>query len=427
MTERRPFTVRAPAAFTLIEVLVALTIAAIVSTAAMAMFLTVRTTAVETATRAQLARDGQVALDLIAQDLRFFGAGVPLGVNGDAATTAASGKSLLPILRVARDDNLVFLGDLPYPNAELSGLTSLAYIGSSGSPAHRPAVISETSGFCIPPYGTTANLACRTSVTTLLPDLQSAADCTGSTTPIDATPTAAELQAARTCPWGMNKWLIGNGGYVYLTIVDADGKWHERRNNSGTIGNDDVDGKYLGTHLEHNFPASGDHDLGVPRFFAAAGGSYIGVLDRVFYAVEDTATPGTRCTGAVGGDCALRRRQCWGRLEDPTASTFPAAGTTSFVGSSSTQANCTIASTPEDGTRWETVVTGVEDITFSYYSNATTQLVGSGTGQPLSTAQAGQVKAIEVEVRVRRRVPGTSPSRFLSDVYRRRFFLPNQQ
>jgi prepilin-type N-terminal cleavage/methylation domain-containing protein len=416
------------AAFTLVELMVALTIAAIIATAAMSMFLTVRATAIETAVRAQVARDGQAVLDLVAHDLRFFGAGVPLGVNGDAPASPASGKSLLPIIRVARDDNLVFLGDLPYPNAELPGLAAVAYIGDSGSAAHRLAVTSETSGFCIPPdSGAAGRLACRTSRTTLLPGLQSAADCIGDTGEIDDSTGAAGFLAARTCPWGMNKWLLGAGEFVHLTVVGADGRWFERRNRSGEIGGSDIDGLYSGLHLDHDFPSADDEDLGRARFFAGSGGSYVAVMDRVFFAVEDTANPGTRCTGAVGGDCSLRRRQCWGRLEDPAAAAFPASGTVSFVGSSTPQANCTATSPPEDGTRWETVVSGVEDITFSYYGNATTPLAGSGPGQPLSAAQAGQVRAIEVEVRVSRRIPGTAPSRFLSDIFRRRFFLPNQQ
>jgi hypothetical protein len=45
----------------------------------------------------------------------------------------------------------------------------------------------------------------------------------------------------------------------------------------------------------------------------------------------------------------------------------------------------------------------------------------------LSSAQASTVRAIEVEVRLRKKIPGSSPPRFLSDVLRRRFFLPNQQ
>jgi prepilin-type N-terminal cleavage/methylation domain-containing protein len=415
--------------FTLLELLVALSMAAVIATMAIAMFLTVRLSSLETATRAQLARDGQAALDAIEHDLRFFGAGVPLGVNGDAVSTSASGKSLLPILRVARDDNLVFLGDQPYPNAELPGLASLAYVGLSGSDSHRLAVTSETSGVCIPPNSApgTGKLGCRTSKTTLLPDLQSSADCGSSTPAITTSTTAADFQAARTCPWGMNKWLLGNGGLVYLTVVDAEGKWHERRNQPSGLGGADVDGFYRGTHLEHGFPASGDEFIGRPRFFAAAGGSYVTVMDRVFYAVEDTATAGTRCAGTAGGDCSLRRRQCWGRLEDPANANFPPAGTSSFVGSTSTQLNCTTASTPEDGTPWETIVSGVESVRFRYFQNATTQLAGSGTGAPLTSAQASAVRAIEVEVRLRRKIPGTSPARFLSDVMRRRFFLPNQQ
>lgn len=425
MTSRTLPAPRSTRAFSLLELLVALSMAAVIATAAITMFLNVRFSSLEIASRAQMARDGQVALDAIERDLRFIGAGVPLGTNGDASSTSASNKSLLPILRVARDDNLVFLGDQPYPNAELPGLASLAYVGASGSSGHRIAVTSETSGFCIPPNGATGSglFGCETSKTTLLPDLTSAGNCANGTGVITTSSTAADFTAARTCPWGMNKWQLGASGLVYLTLVDGEGRWYERRNQSSGLGGGDVDGRYMGLHLEHDFPASGDHFVGRPRFFANAGGSYVTVMDRVFYAVEQTASPGTACTGAVGSDCMLRRRQCWGRLQDPTNATFPAAGTSSFVGSSSTQLNCDAG----DGTAWETVVSGVEDVTFRYFQDATTQVSGSGTGAPLSSAQASTVRAIEVEVRLRKKIPGSSPARFLTDVLRRRFFLSNQQ
>ncbi|MBM4280082.1 MAG: prepilin-type N-terminal cleavage/methylation domain-containing protein [Deltaproteobacteria bacterium] len=417
---------RAPGAFTLIELLVALSIAAAIAASAMAMFLVVRLSSLEAAARAQMARDAQVALDTLERDLRGFGAGVPLGVNDDAGSPA-EGQSLLPIVRVGRSDNLVFLGDLPYPNAELPGLASLAYVGASGSPAHRIAVTSETSGPCIPPFGTTGILACRTSATTLLPGLQAAANCDGGAPALVASSTAAQFTRARTCPWGMHKWLHGSDGLVYLTLVAVDGTWIERRSSSGGIGNEDVDGKFVGTHLDHAFPEGGEF-VGRARFFANAGGGYVATLDRVLFAVEQTSSPGTPCGGTAGGDCALRRRQCWGRLQDPSASSFPAAGTTSFIGSSTTSLlNCAAGQTQANGTNWETVLSGIEDLDLRYFEGATTQLVGSGTGQALTAAQAGRVRAVEVEVRLRRRVPGTQPARFVSDVVRRRFFLPNQQ
>jgi prepilin-type N-terminal cleavage/methylation domain-containing protein len=414
------------AGFTLIEVLVSLSIAAILATSAIAVFLTVRLSALEAAARAQMARDGQVALDTLEHDLRFFGAGVPLVENGDIGTTA-SGQSLLPILRVARDDNLVFLGDLPYPNAELSGLASLAYVGDNGSDAHRIAVTSETSGSCIPPMSSSGMLACRTSQTTLLPGLQSAADCTGATQPVDDNLDADRLLGARTCPWGMNKWLPGAGGIVALTLVDSNGRWHERQNRNGEIGDDPVDNRFLGTHLQHDFPSSNGQDVSRAIFFGNAGGSYVAVMDRVFYAVEQTAAAGTACARTAGGDCALRRRQCWGRLLDPSSAGFPAAGTSSFVGSTTTPAECATGQPISDGTPWETVVSGVESITFRYFGDASVPLLGGGSGVPLSSTQAAQVKALEIELRLRRKIPGTQPARFIDDVLRRRFFLPNQQ
>jgi prepilin-type N-terminal cleavage/methylation domain-containing protein len=406
-------------AFTLLEMIVALTIAGALSTSAIAMFLSVRTAALEADARAQVTRDGQVVLDTIENDLRFFGAGVPLGINDDVGTSA-SGKRLLPILRVARDDNLVFLGDLPYPNAEFSGIAALAYLNSSD---HRIVVTSELSGSCIPPVGSAGELACKTSKTTLLPDLQSAADCAGSSGSVGVSPTAAELEAARTCPWGMNKWLIGASDRIYFTIVDAKGRWHERTNRDNAVGNSDADGKFKATHLEHEYPASGQHTFASSELFGDTGGSYVAILDRVFYAIEESSTPGSPCKGTVGGNCILRRRQCWGRLEDPATATFPAGGTSAFVGTSASIANCAA----NDGTGWETVMSGIEDVTFRYFSDAATQVTGSGTGQPLAATDAQRVKAIEVEVRMRRSVPGAQPARTLADVVRRRFLLPNQQ
>ena len=72
------------------------------------------------------------------------------------------------------------------------------------------------------------------------------------------------------------------------------------------------------------------------------------------------------------------------------------------------------------GTGWEIVSTGVKSLTFQYFQNT-----GGPLALPLSQADKALVRAVEAEVSMERKIPGTT--RTLKQTVRRRYFLPGRE
>jgi prepilin-type N-terminal cleavage/methylation domain-containing protein len=412
---------RTPAArgFTLIELMVGLAIGAVLVTAATGVLVVARTSATEAALRAQMSRDAQLALDTIQRDLGYLGAGVPKDTNLDVifnttppSGTSASGDSLLPVVRIAAPRNLVFLGDLPYPNAEVPGIASITHVRDQNSlvGAGRVALTNEVSGACSPPRTAAAfPFQCDTTTTTLIPGTYGPADKCDESQP-----------TARTCPWAMNKWQPGPQG-VFLTFVTTNGHWYERRLNAADIGS--PFNEYIGIDLDNDFPAAGKGKVIADEFFNPVGAGYVTTIDRVFYAVEDPTQPlGTDCASPTNIDvgCGIYRLQCWGRLEDPEHADFPetAAAAVGSFGRSRSLLNCTA---PDYGTGWEQLTTGVESFTFTYFRT------NSAVINPVDDdVDRGNVRAIQVAMTLSRKIPGSVGPRRVQHHARRVFFLNNR-
>lgn len=385
-------------AFTIIELMVALALGAVLTTAATATLLVARFAATESALKASMARDGQLVMDNIERDLAYLGAGVPKAANADTAG-AAVGRSMLPVVRAGLTSNLVFIGDLPYPNAEVPGIAGLARV-NGGAPSRTLTVTDEISGPCVPPANN-AGAPCLTSNSTLVPGTYVAADDCDASQP-----------TARTCPWGMRKWQNGSGGDTFLTFVDVAGNWYSRKVTGINAGTPVVafEGRYTGVALTAGFPGGAGADNIDPTTFLGAG--YVGNIDRVLYALEDPGAPGSACATST---CALYRRQCWGSVGDPTAAGFPTAGT-SFVGTTSALSGCAAGT---DGTGWETLATGISSFSFTYYQNT------AALSAPLNAGDRTNVRAVEVNLTMTKKIPGQTRNAVVN--MRRRFFLNNRE
>lgn len=382
--------------FSLVEVVVALTLGSGIMAGGLFMFKKTRFVAVEATVRAELARDAQLALDVLGRDLAALGAGVPAGRCNDASCTP--GASLHPAVRRAGPGGFAFLGDAPYPNAELAGAVSIARFAGDADSA-RVAVTSELNGACMP-YASTAAAAfrCRTTATTLVP--------------MGATTTADDcLQGQgdrRTCPWSLAKWQRGvaGTGATALVAVDGRGNFYARRWSGATAAVDQAFG------VELTAGAGGIAPLPRSEFFTTVGGGHLLNLDRILYSVENATMAGGACSSS---DCVVKRRQCWGLVQDPTAAAFPSAATGQVL-STTTPSAC---AAPDDGTPWETILTNVESFAFSY--------VLVGVAAPVAEVAAvdlPNVRAVDVAFTLVRTTPGGG--RVLRERVEQRFFLTNR-
>lgn len=391
-------------AFTLIEVVIGLTIGAVITTAAIATLSHVMQFQGEVVARNTASRDAELVIDLLGKDLVFAGAGVPRGLRRDTADFSApvENHQLRPLFRTAKPDHFSFVGDLPYPNAELNGLARVTDVNPASQ--HRIVVTSEISG-CAPPSSSPGSYACATSTRSLLGPLAGANCAEGST-------------GSRTCPWALNKWQRStNGGGtdgVHLIFGNTDGSWHERLWSLTDF--DDFD-PFLVIHLEHESAdgtgfGPGGEDLVRDNLLTPVGVGFASHIDRSFWSFEGTA-PGSSCTAPPA--CVVRRRQCWGQVLDPGAANWPGVTDTAFR-SNLTPLHC---APPNDGTGWEDVIDGVESFTVQYLDGNGVSLTGAW-----DAAQSALVKAVEVEIVVSRKAKGSTKQ--MTQRTKKRFFIENR-
>lgn len=396
----------APRAFTLVELMVGLSLGLIVTAAAVAALGQATRFQGEVSARNAAARDGELVVDLLTRDLVFMGAGVPRGLRADTADFPApvEAHQLRPLLRAAKPDHFVFVGDLPYPNAELNGVVHVLEVGPVLLPERDLVVTSELSG-CAPPSASPLGYACATGTRSLLGPFTGgppAANCSSAAT------------GARTCPWALNKWQPSTNGVHLVVGTNVDGRWYEREWAPGAFA--DVD-RFLAIRLQDESPdgttwAAGGG--GIPRneLLTPVGGAWAAHIDRVFWSLEGPAA-GSTCT--TPPDCVLRRRQCWGQVLDPGAADWPVVSDAAFR-SDRTPLHCTA---PDDGTPWETVMTGVQSFQVSYFDGAGAPLVAPWTAQ-----KAAAVKTVDVDVVVARAAKGVGKT--LQHRTKKRFFIENR-
>lgn len=380
--------------FTLIELMVALGMALAVTTAAVSVMVLAVRTQHAGARRNDLSRDAQLAMDLMTRDLAYLGAGVPRGfeanrdgvllnigtVSADATAgqlNAEAPRALRPPIRIGRDDYLAFLGDAPYPNADINGIAAPGVFDGSGPAprSHRVQITSELSPCGVPK--SSSDYVCPTTEVSMVRDL-GGGDCVDGST------------NEPTCPWGMGKWQ-NHGAEVDLLFSAVDGSWYRRRWDMSNFA--DHNGRLL-AHLAHT-PDGNGADLPLVRFHeSGVGGGMISTLDRIVYSLERQGSPGTACGGSA--PCTLWRRQCWGwGYGDPAANNagFPAVGASPGL---STNAGFPIAcSAPNDGTPWEKVIDGIKSLRFRYYA---ADDLDTPLTTPLNAARSSAARVVEIEL-----------------------------
>lgn len=381
--------------FTLLEVVVAVSISIVLSAAAMSLMLTARSSMTEATMRAAMTRDAQVVLDLFSHDMRFLGAAVPTSVCAEGGA-ACAGNDMLPTVRRAQHHSMAFFGDLPYPNSELNGVMALVEVVASTPDLIK--VTSELSGGCTPPSsGATGNRNCDTRAFSSLTLVAAATDrCTGAQT------------NARTCPWGMGKWRPGGGGDLDFQVVNPVGEWFERSHDATFNSFGDGDLQSGPDKLRLNIGGGSGAGVDLPAD-AAGVGSYVTTIDRVLWTIEEAGSPGTACTT----DCVIRRNQCWGAILDPDQPAVPHFANADHWSNVAVQ-NCG----PLDGTGWEIIGANIASAQLAY-------LIDTGwTSTVSAAATAEQIRAVRLELTMRRTFPSTG--KVLTQTYQRDFFLDNR-
>ena len=391
-------------AFTLIELILGASLALMIAAAAMGVLLGVQQIQRDAQSRNAIARDAQFAIEHLGYDLQYLGAGVPRGTSLDSV----SGE-MRPAVRIGTDTYLAFIGDLPYPNSELNGMAVLNDIKGETTPPDTgdddEIIVTSELSPCAPEASSASTYSCQQHLVVALPIGATAADnCTEGST------------WNRLCPWGLGKWQEDGDGSVSLVLTGPQGRWAHRRwsmsTGSGDGGWADVN-QAAGPHLNHGWFWGNDIDR--DEFTATTSAvSTIAHLDRVFYSLEESTGGACSNTGATDENCVLMRRQCWGRLSDPGSSTFPSAGA-GVIRSGSDPANC---SSPANGTPWETVVNGVDKLTFRYFRQPGTELL-----PPLDATDLSEVQYVEVDLTISRSAGGTSAP--LTQRMTRRFYREN--
>lgn len=391
-------------AFTLIELMVSLAVTLIVTASVLQVYVIASQQAAAASHQASLERDAQRLMDWIERDLSYFGNGVPRGCykGNETDGTETSGStcaaaSLIPAMRRADNHHLVFVGDLPLPNAELNGAATITYLkdAESGDEDDDEVAFSSDLSGCTPPktVGVGANL-CNTTTATMI-------DVGSGTNACDQS-----HRGAQTCPWGLNKWFASTSQPYQFVVGFPSGQWTKRRWD-GSDGGDghlsDISG-YYGAHFDHGWPSSSEKDISTGDLWSgSATSAWVAHLDRVFYSLEGSA-----------GDYTLYRRQCWGDIENTNSSDWPSIGS-GVMDSGDTPLHCA----PTDwGTGWEILQRGIKNLSFRYFTDESTELTGSW-----SAAKGARLRLVQVDMTLAAKMPS---NRSVEVTLSRRFFLTHR-
>jgi type II secretory pathway pseudopilin PulG len=389
--------------FSLVELVIGATMVLFISTMAMVVLVAVQNAHRDAQAKQGLARDAELILDTIGEDVKFLGNGVPRGLvltsgpGGPQTVNNAGSAQLRPPLRAAEPDAFAFVGDLPYPNADFTGVAMLGDIVDAiptDGDFETLIVTSELSG-CAPKRTAGATYVCNSEQRTMVDIAATFSDrCT------DA------AMGARTCPWGLGKWQPNSSGETTVVLTSPSGRWRRFQVEwSGGAVNDGSTSRVTGARLTNDVNNAKEDFVN-----SAAGAGAVAQIDRVFYSFE---------SGIV------YRRQCWGNFTNVSAADFPGAGSAALTTSDTPQA-CT---PPEDGTNWEAVADGISVFNVTYLQDRTSPGTLTPIGPSLTTlAQTAQVSAMTVTVEVSRTLPSPTPGgapTVLKQRFTRTYWLEN--
>ena len=287
-------------AFTIIEILVALTLGVVVLGTTVSLAVLAGQDHDAGRRRAHLARTASYLDRNLSRDLRHAGLGMPTGPFHTGTFGSGTGRFNAPIL-IGTTDSIGIVGDLPRPDADGAPFGSLASIpgssGIGGSPgAARFWWFNDNTGTCIPSTTVTAT-SCKLSKTSRL--MPGAGECN-----------AVGAGNDPTCPWGLRRLVADE----YFVVIAGDGSWAlAKMPSTAGIANALVaapDGRHL--LFQSASAVGGDWDPvrwrnvdpQVDAPVALRGQGYVSSPDRVFYFKQGRTLQRVQCTGAPDPDNA---------------------------------------------------------------------------------------------------------------------------
>jgi prepilin-type N-terminal cleavage/methylation domain-containing protein len=332
--------------FTLIELLVTSVVAIIMLSAALALFIQGITLQQKQRKMAELKRSAALVMGQLTTELRQAGLGRPRGAR--VGSGLGVGDRFPASLLVAEDHRIAFIADLPRPNSTFNGYSQLA---ADQTPASFTglSLLNELNGGC----------DVATGVGQCATDLSSHLFTYATSTP--DTNCATKPEAARTCPWALNRYQSSE----YLIVADGMGRWVERRTeNTPTLWGTRPSSTRLALLLNASVPAE--------LISGGANQSFVSTPDRVFHRLN-------------GG--WWERKQCWGSVGEP-------------IGTLSTPC----AASASEGTDWERLarVGTPPNVTFKYFKRD-----GSMLTTPVAATALNDISRVDIELQLER-VSGTS-------------------
>jgi hypothetical protein len=320
----------------------------------------------------ELSRDAQFASQLLVQDLRQAGIGVPTGAHvqqecdaGGTACVVPYGTAPRPARFLARrvlvagTQALGILGDLPRVDSNYNAFGPL-HNRVTGLDRNTIAWHTENNGTCVP----NAAADCDTRVASLFFPAAGGNAC------------SAANPNVRTCPWGLAR-VVAN---ERIQIVDGGGNWaHAAVDDPVAVIADAAHKNIVGLSLSLPF------DLGAPSLnndvndavwindqpgdgpAGIVGQGFVTTLDRVFYRLQSGRLTRTQCSGDPDPSNAR-----W-----PPASSNTVPGTLTYLppATDGAASEATVCVGPE------VVARNVLDIRFDYFD-------ASGTAITTFTSEA---------------------------------------
>lgn len=346
---------RPPRGATMIELLVALSLLAVVLSVAVGLV----TGAIQSGTRGrargELARQGSFLNSLLASELRMAGFGVPtsVGTHIDDAYGGAGDTIFDSNVILATGTAVGIVADFPRPDAQYA---TFGFIdnrpagGTSNIMWH-----TENNGGCAPD---TVSPSCATGTASMFFPGEDGCDAVG-----DA--------ADRTCPWGMKRVRGGER----IQIVSGAMRWTHAGVASPLAMSALGAAGPLSLNLSTAWNATAwPNILASDPPVAVTGQGFVTTVDRVFYRLNGTN---------------MERIQCFGD-PDPGSVNWPNLATTAMPG--------TLTSTPTGGTvnectAAEVVAKNVASLQFDYF-----------TGTGVATTAKDQVRRVDWTIKLRKTV-----------------------
>jgi prepilin-type N-terminal cleavage/methylation domain-containing protein len=354
-------------AFSLIELLVAMSLAAIVLTAAMTAVTHANKAATVGREERELVREAEFLSVILQQAIERAGTGVPANTHLDDLAPNPPRAVVF-----AGADVFGVLGDFPRPHAQYS---TIGYLHSRpGGNTTRLNYHTENNGSCVP---NTAPPTCDIAETSFF--------FPGDTTPCEA---AGEFYN-RTCAWGLRR--LAPGDHIQI-VAGVGGSWTTGvvhgtaasaietapvASSPHTVPFLKLAAGYADSGVTWPNATSSDAPVGTP------GHAFVTTLDRLFIRYDS-------------GNRRLERRQCWGNPRTDAAWWPPEA------------AGALPATLDDTGsgrwcTPWEIILRDVSAAAFSYFDSA-----------GVATAVKEDMRRIDYTIEVERNILGATVRYFVT-------------